>query len=106
MVSMSEIHKTAAQLGQRANAEAVILFGSYARGNPNENSDVDFLIIAESSLPRFKRSPALYHWLRPHPFAMDLLVYTPQEIKKEKDSPVSFISSVLSEGKSIYARPH
>ena len=41
---------------------------------------------------------------QPYPFGMDILVYTPQEIEKGKKSPFSFISTVLKEGKTLYAR--
>ena len=84
--------------------EKIILFGSYARGDAREHSDVDYMIIAESTLPRFKRSRELYKVLRPHPFGMDILVYTPDEIERGKRTPVSFISSVLQEGKTLYDR--
>ncbi len=104
MIDGQEIERVAALLGRAANAERVVLFGSHARGDAGENSDVDLMIIAESQLPRFKRSRELYKLIRPHPFAMDLLVYTPQEIKKGKRSPVSFVSTVLKEGKTVYVR--
>ena len=82
----------------------MILFGSYAGGNAREQSDVDFLIVAPSDLPRFKRSRALYRLLRPYPFAMDIVVYTPEEVERGRQSPLSFVSTVLREGKTIYVR--
>ena len=91
-------------LGTAVNASQVILFGSYARGEANKQSDVDFLIIAESELPRFKRSRDLYKLLRPYPFARDLVVYTPREIERGMQSPASFVSTVLREGKAVYVR--
>ena len=48
--------RVAARLGQGANAERVILFAFHARGDAGADSDVDFMIIAESPLPLFKRS--------------------------------------------------
>ena len=80
------------------------LFGSYARGQASENSDVDLMVVAESELPRFKRSRELYKLFRPYPFGMDLVVYTPEEIERGKKSPLSFVSRVLREGKTIYVR--
>jgi len=103
MVNMANIEKVAKRIGSRINAEAVILFGSYAKGNPDENSDVDFFVIAESELPRFKRSRQLYQLFKPYPFGMDILVYTPEEIEKGRKSPLSFVSTVLREGKTVYA---
>ncbi len=104
MVVMANIEEVAKHIGSNANAEAVILFGSYARGNANENSDVDFLVIAESKLPRFKRSRELYKLFKPYPFGMDILVYTPAEIERGRKISHSFVSTVLREGKTVYAK--
>jgi predicted nucleotidyltransferase len=104
MVAMTEIKRAAKQLGDKARAERVILFGSYARGQAGDHSDVDLLIIAESALPRPLRSRELYGLFRPYPFSMDLLVYTPQEVKRGRRSSLSFISTVLRDGKTLYVR--
>ena len=104
MVDEQEIKRVAARLGKAADAQQVILFGSHARGEAGENSDVDLMIIAESDLPRFKRSRKLYKQLQPYPFGMDLVVYTPREIERGKKSHVSFVSAVLREGKTLYVR--
>lgn len=104
MIDEHDIKQVAKRVGTATNAERVILFGSYVRGEANENSDVDLMIIAESNLPRFKRSRELYKLFRPYPFGMDLLVYTPQEVERGKRSPISFVSTVLREGKTLYVR--
>ena len=104
MVSENDIKRVAKQIGAAINAERVVLFGSYSRGQPGRHSDVDLMIITESKLPRFKRSRGLYKMFRPYPFGMDLVVYTPQEIEKGKRSPLSFVSTVLKEGKVLYVR--
>ena len=92
MIARQEIERVATQIGIAADAESVVLFGSYVKGTAHKDSDVDLLIIAASQLPRFKRSRMLYKLFRPYPFAMDLLVYTPQEIEQGKRSSVSFVS--------------
>ncbi len=104
MIDHNNIIQVAETLGRKAGAERVISFGSYARGNADENSDVDLMIIAESDLPRFKRTRDLYKSMNPYPFPMDLLVYTSQEIENGRKSPVSFVSKVLREGKTVYVR--
>jgi len=104
MIDEHEIERVAIRMGTAANAQCVILFGSHARGEAGENSDVDLMVIAESNLPRFKRSRELYKLIKPYPFAMDILVYTPQEVERGKRSPVSFVSTVLREGKPLYVR--
>ncbi len=104
MVRFNDIQKAARRIGDAINAEAVILFGSYARGDAGENSDVDFLVIAESDLPRFKRSRQLHKLFKPYPFGMDILVYTPAEIEKSTKTELSFISTLLRDGKKVYER--
>ncbi len=102
MVSDDDIRSVAKRMGEAVGAERVILFGFHARGDAAEQSDVDLLIIAESDLPRFKRSRELYRLIRPHPFSMDLIVYTPEEVEKGRRSTASFVSNVLREGKTVY----
>ena len=99
---MAEIKEVAKKIGQSANAKSVILFGSYARGQADDSSDVDFLVIADSSLPKHKRSRELYRLFNPYPFGMDIIVYTNTEIEQARKSPLSFISTVLRDGKKIY----
>ena len=44
MLQMSQIKDTASALGEEYGVENIYLFGSYARGDANEDSDVDFRI--------------------------------------------------------------
>ena len=44
MPTIEEIKKTAALVGQQYGVEKIFLFGSYARGDNNESSDIDFRI--------------------------------------------------------------
>lgn len=104
MINESQIQQVAVQLGNAADALQVILFGSYARGEATDRSDVDLMVVAESDLPRHKRAVNLYKHFRPYPFGMDIVVYTPQEVEDGKKSALSFVSTVLREGKKLYER--
>ena len=64
---------------------------------------MDFLVIADSSLPRHKRSRNLYALFHPYPFPMDILVYTPEEVEKQLKDPHSFVTTVLAQGTEVYA---
>ena len=104
MVAFNEIEKIAKKIGEQAKARTVVLFGSHARGQAGTDSDVDLLVIAESDLPRHKRSRQLHLMFKPYPFAMDILVYTPKEVETERQFELSFISRVLREGKRLYGQ--
>jgi predicted nucleotidyltransferase len=104
MIDENQIRQVAVQIGEAVQASQVILFGSYARGEATERSDVDLMVVAQSDLPRHKRAVGLYKQFRPYPFGMDIVVYTPQEIEEGKKSDLSFVSTVLREGKTLYER--
>lgn len=104
MVAKTDIDALGRRLGEKANAERVVLFGSYAKGTASDSSDVDFLVIARSELPRHKRSRQLYRSIRSHKFPVDVLVYTPEEIAQAIRSRVSFVSQALREGETVYER--
>jgi predicted nucleotidyltransferase len=87
-----------------AQPEKIILFGSYARGEATENSDIDILIIQDSNLPRYKRSTPIRLALRGLFPSKDILVYTPEEVEEWRSASTSFIASVLREGKVLYER--
>jgi hypothetical protein len=104
MIGLHDIEQVAERLAEATHAERVILFGSHARDDADEESDVDLLIVAPSTLPHHKRTPPLYRMFQPYPFPMDLLVYTPQEVAQEQASGQSLIGRILREGRTVYER--
>ena len=82
----------------------IILFGSHAYGKPHVDSDVDILVIMESSLPRYKRAVPIYNALAGLLVPKDVVVYTPEEIEAWVDVPQAFITSVMDKGKILYEK--
>lgn len=80
-----------------ARARMVIAFGSVARGEADEWSDLDLLIVAETSRPffeRFKDFVGLYDvWPR-----LDLLIYTPDEFAQMLAEERPLIVQALADG--------
>ena len=84
--------------------QRVILFGSWARGDEDEYSDLDLVIIKETQERFLDRLARVYDLVKPT-FAMDVLVYTPQEFAEMQERNNYFIEMVLKEGVVIYERP-
>jgi predicted nucleotidyltransferase len=82
--------------------EKIILFGSYAYGNPTKDSDLDLLVIMQSDEPMHKRIIRLRKLLLDYRVPKDVIVYTPQEVNDWKDVSNAFITSIIRKGKVIY----
>jgi predicted nucleotidyltransferase len=85
--------------------QKIILFGSYAAGTPSPDSDLDFLIIMDTPERPAERVLTVSRLLRPRPFPMDILVWTPDEIAAGLEARDSFIQEILTRGKILYEQP-
>ena len=72
-----------------AQPEKIILFGSYARGEATEESDIDILIIQPSDLPRYKRSAPVRMALKGLFPSKDIVIYTPEEVEDWESASTS-----------------
>ena len=81
------------------DVQKVILFGSFARGRRDLFTDLDLLVIMDSSLSFVARCAEMARRLQAG-VALDLLVYTPQEMEQMRDRP--FLRHALATGKVLY----
>lgn len=102
-LSNQNIKKIVDKIVQGLRPEKVILFGSYATGCATDNSDLDLLVIMKSDKPSYKRSAAVRSLLWPPKVAMDILVYSPEEIKQVNGLPNHVVTDALETGKVLYA---
>ncbi|MBI3617714.1 MAG: nucleotidyltransferase domain-containing protein [Candidatus Omnitrophica bacterium] len=86
------------------NPEKIVLFGSYAKGTPRYDSDIDLLVIKDSNLRRDERDKEIRRSLRDIKFPLDIFVYTPQEVAEYSHLKGSFISVIFKEGRVLYER--
>lgn len=97
-----EIQNSTQQIIEKYKPEKIILFGSAARGEPNLDSDVDFLIIKkETPLYGVDRIRELSRIIDRN-IPVDLLIYRPEEFEKRLQMGDPFLKSVLKEGKVLY----
>ena len=79
----------------------VILFGSYARGNPTEDSDLDFLVVEPIVRARRREMVRLRLVLRPLRIPVDVLVVSRAVFEAWKNLPNNVVSVAAREGKSF-----
>ena len=104
MATQEQIEKIAAKIAQEYKPEKIILFGSYAWGKPTEDSDVDLFIIEKTEEPKRMRQIKLRKWLFGSGLPMDLIVYTPEEVRERLKIKDFFIEEIINKGKVIYER--
>ena len=80
----------------------IILFGSYAWGVPDDDSDIDLFVIMESNLRRDQRARQIEKIFSERTFPLDIIVYTPEEIKLSMKRGNSFIHEILTRGGVVY----
>ena len=106
MVSESDIDAIAHTLGGEFDADAVVLFGSYARREADEDSDVDLLVVmpretlAAGELYLSMRRTLAGRW----PIPLDLVIRSRDAVKRWESVPYSLIHEVMRDGKVLYAR--
>lgn len=86
--------------------EKIILFGSWAWGEPGPDSDVDLFIVKRSEKLRLDRERELQALLSPRQIPIDLLVYTPEEVEKSISKNHNlFVEDIWRNGKVLYTEP-
>ena len=83
--------------------EEIILFGSHAWGTPDEDSDLDLLVIvSHSDLSPTQRAVQAHRSLRGLAVPVDVLVKTRAEVERYRPVYASLECEILERGKVIY----
>jgi predicted nucleotidyltransferase len=93
----AELERILNRLKKDPSVRKVLLFGSLARGDARDHSDVDLIVVKDTRMRFLDRLDEFYDDARE---AMDILVYTPQEFEEMKERP--FVKRALREGKMLY----
>ncbi len=104
MISRKTITDIARKIAESLNPEKIILFGSYAWGKPDKDSDLDLFVIMESTERPIKRAASIRRLLMDGYVPMDILVRTPEELRDRINIGDPFIKKILRDGQVIYAR--
>ena len=83
----------------------VILFGSRARGEATDESDVDLLVVLENGADKRASAVAIRRSLSDMPIAKDIIVSTPDEIRRRGELVGSVLRPALREGRVVHERP-
>lgn len=100
-----QIQSITEKIVQNIRPKKIILFGSRAWGGITPDSDVDLLIITESSKPRRERQMEIDSLLYPRSTPLDILVYTPAELSRQINEYRNlFLEDIVRNGVVLYAK--
>jgi uncharacterized protein len=101
MIDFSQIQALSQQIIDKFQPERIILFGSYAYGEPTADSDVDLLVILPFQEMPVQKAIAIRQQIKA-PFPLDLMARTPEYIQQRLEMGDFFIQDVIQNGRVLY----
>jgi uncharacterized protein len=102
MIAATRIAQLTQQIIDIAQPEKIILFGSYAYGQPHEDSDLDIMVILPFTGHWAYKAAEIRQQLPVYDFSLDLLTRSPEQIKARLAIGDPFIKEILNVGKVLY----
>lgn len=103
MVDERCIAKLSERIVREFQPERIILFGSYAYGQPRPDSDVDLLVVLPFEGRAFRKSVEILNRISPE-FSVDLLARRPEDTARRYAEGDPLIREALDHGKVLYER--
>ncbi|MEW6040042.1 MAG: nucleotidyltransferase domain-containing protein [Elusimicrobiota bacterium] len=101
----SKIENIVSKIVENYRPDKIILFGSYAYGNPTEESDIDLFIIKDDNRRRIERFREVMHLLMDiKGMAIEPIIFTNEELQKRIKLEDDFILEIITKGKVLYER--
>ena len=105
MIKQEEIQQLVKEIAEGYQPEKIYLFGSYANGVPTYDSDIDLFILKETQEKKPFRHIQVRESIKTYPFTgMDIIVYTPGELKDAMNETVNIGKEAVQTGKLLYER--
>lgn len=101
-LSKETLQKIIRRVVEVAQPEKIILFGSAARGEMGQHSDVDLLVVKRGKFHQGHLMGEIYMNLHGVGQAVDVVLVTPEEVERYRDKHFLVIAPALREGKEVY----
>ena len=97
------IDKLVDDVVKTVNPLRIILFGSAARGETSEHSDIDLLVVVPEGVHRRRTAQKLYREITGLGVPFDIVVANPRDLVEYKDNRGLIYRAALKDGKEVYA---
>ena len=105
MVLPSLIEKIVSRIAEKYHPRRILLFGSCAQGDARPDSDIDLFVEMDTPLSPPERTMAIDRLFGLRDWAMDVVVYTPEEVSRLRGVHGTLLSIIEATGKVLYAKP-
>jgi predicted nucleotidyltransferase len=105
MVDIKEIRNLTSQIAREFNPDRIILFGSYAYGHPDNDSDVDILVVLPFKGKPVRKAIEIRNKVNAG-VPLDLIVRTPEQLNDRVAQNDWFIREILERGHTLYEANH
>lgn len=105
MVEIKNIRDLTSQIAREFHPEKIILFGSYAYGQANEDSDVDLLVVLPFSGKAARKAIEIRNRVKAT-MPLDLIVRTPEQVAERLAQNDFFMREIVERGRTLYEANH
>ena len=105
MVDMKKIKDLTLQIAREFNPERIILFGSYAYGQPGNDSDVDILVVLPFKGKPVRKAIEIRNKVNAV-VPLDLIVRTPEQVAERLAQNDWFMREIVERGRTLYEANH
>lgn len=103
MVSREQLEQLSQRIAEEFNPERIVLFGSYAYGEPHAGSDVDLLVILPFEGSSLRKSLEILERVNPS-FPVDLIVRHPKDALRRYQQGDPLIREALNRERDLFRR--
>lgn len=97
-----KIQGIADEIATKYDPEKIILFGSFAWGEPDSDSDIDLFVVKKSDKTALEMMKDVYKIIFEKGEAVDVLVYTPEQLERRKKLGDPFVLRIINSGRLLY----
>ena len=102
--TMHALDEMVQRIVKRFHPDRIILFGSHAKGDATDNSDLDLLVVMPVEGSRRQKANEIDLALADRTVPIDVVVVTPDQFERQRDIIGTIVREAVREGKTVYER--
>jgi predicted nucleotidyltransferase len=106
MLTQHTLQQIVDRIVTTSNPKRVIVFGSYGRGDADEGSDLDLMVIQPKAKNKYDEMIRLHEAVGKIGVGVDILVYSEAEFNRRSQVPGTVLYWAQKEGKALYEAAH